>query len=364
MAPAKDYYQVLGVSATATDAEIKKAYRRLAKQYHPDANPNNPKAGERFKEISEAHTVLSDPDQRKKYDMMRKYGAFDGLRERARGASRGAGSRGPSPEEAAGFEGFSGLGGLGDLFSSIFGRGAQEAAQPIELSVEIPLRVAALGGQVAVDVPVREACPTCGGSGGAPGAKVTTCPECKGLGRVQFGQGAFAVSRPCPKCRGKGKVASETCHTCHGEGEVQINKRLMVTVPAGIEAGQQLRLKNQGQRDTSGGQGDLMITFTVQPDAFLRREGMDLVCTIPINVVQATLGTRLKVRTIEDRRVVLKVPAGTQPGRRFRIKGQGVEKNGVRGDQLVQVNVTVPEQLTPEQQDLLRRFAESAGLAF
>src|SRR5262245_49736786 len=195
MAAAKDYYQLLGVSSSATDAEIKKAYRKLAKQYHPDANPNNPKAGERFKEISEAHTVLSDPDQRKKYDMMRKFGAFDGLRTRSRGSSTRGG--GPQPDDSGGFEGFSGLGGLGHLFSSIFGRGKDEAAQPIELQVEIPLRVSALGGQVAVEVPVREACPTCGGSGGAPGAKVTQCPECKGLGRVQFGQGAFAVSRPC-----------------------------------------------------------------------------------------------------------------------------------------------------------------------
>ncbi|HEY2825037.1 MAG TPA: molecular chaperone DnaJ [Gemmatimonadales bacterium] len=361
MAAAKDYYQTLGVGASATEAEIKKAYRRLAKQHHPDANPNNPQAADRFKEISEAHTVLSDPEQRKKYDMMRKYGAFDGLRQRARGTGARGGAQTEGVDTSA-FEGFSGLGGLGDLFSSIFGRGRDDGARPIELSVEIPLRVAALGGQVAVEVPVREACPTCGGSGGAPGAKVSVCPECKGRGTVTFGQGAFAVSRPCPKCRGKGRVASEACHTCHGDGEVQINKRLMVTVPAGIDAGQQLRLKGQGQRDTTGATGDLLITFAIAPDPFLRRDGLDLICTIPINVVQATLGTRIKVRTVEDRRVVLRIPPGTQPGRRFRIKGQGVEKNARRGDQLVEVAVSIPEKLTAEQEKLLKDFAEKAKL--
>jgi molecular chaperone DnaJ len=362
VASAKDYYQILGVGASATEAEIKKAYRRLAKLHHPDANPNKPQAAERFKEISEAHTVLSDPDQRKKYDLMRKYGAFTGA---GRGTARSRGPAGGREEfdTTGGFDGFSGLGGLGDLFSSIFGRGKADGGEPIELAVEVPLRVAVLGGQVAVEVPVREACPACGGSGGAPGSKITVCPECKGRGTVTFGQGAFGVSRPCPKCRGKGRVATEACGTCHGDGEVQVNKRLMVTVPAGIDAGQQMRLRGQGQRDTQGGAGDIVLNFTVQPDAFLRREGLDLVCTVPINLVQAALGSRIKVRTIEDRRVVLRIPPGTQPGRRFRIKGQGVEKNGRRGDQLVEVMVHIPEKLTPEQEKLLKDFAEKAKLA-
>jgi len=362
MPAVKDYYQVLGVPEKAGEPDIKKAYRRLAKQYHPDANPGDNAASERFKEISEAYSVLSDAEKRKQYDTMRRFGAFGGGGFSPRG---GAGA-GQVRVEDFDFGGLGGLGGLGDLFSSIFGRGRKAAApEPIEVVVEIPFRVAALGGKVPVTVGVTEACPTCGGSGAAPGAKVNACQECKGRGTVTFGQGGFAVQRPCPACRGRGKVASESCGKCAGQGEVSVDKRLMVTVPPGTDSGQKARLKGQGQRNAdSGAPGDLLVTFQVQPDRFFRREGLDLHCTVPVNVAQAALGTKLKVSTIEGRKVVLKIPAGTQPGRKFRIKGQGIEKNKRRGDQFVEIAVTIPGKLNAEQEAKLKEFADEVGLKY
>jgi molecular chaperone DnaJ len=363
---AKDFYQVLGVSDSASQDEIKKAYRRLAKQHHPDANPNNAAAAERFKEISEAHSVLSDADKRKQYDQMRRLGAFDGGAPRGPRPAGGA-RRGPATETGGeGFD-FGDLGGLGDIFSSIFGRGRQEEprAEAVETVVEVPFRVAALGGKVNVVLQMTDACPTCSGSGGAPGATWSTCPECNGRGTISFGQGGFAVNRPCPQCRGRGRIPSTPCPTCHGAGEIRADRQVAITVPPGTETGTRVRMRGQGQATRAGAPaGDLLVTFQVQPDRFFHREGLDIVCEVPLNLAQAALGTRLRVRTLDGKKVVLRIPGGTQPGRRFRIKGQGVEKNGVKGDQLVQVQVTVPDQLTPEQQDLLKRFAESAGLPF
>jgi molecular chaperone DnaJ len=365
MATSKNYYQVLGVNDSATDDEIKKAYRKLAKQYHPDANPNDESAAERFKEISEAYSVLSDADQRKKYDTMRKYGAF---------AGGGFGRRTSQPTGGPSFEdidfgnlgGLGGLGGIGDIFSSIFGRGRRDQpVEPIEKVVEIPFRTAVMGGKIPITIPVREACPTCGGSGAAKGAKVATCGECHGRGTVSFGQGGFAVNRPCPACRGKGTIPSQFCDRCGGAGEVDIEKRLMVTVPAGTDSGTRVRLKGQGQRHRSGGApGDLLVTFQVKPDRFFTREGLDLICTVPVNFPQAALGTRVRVRTIDGKRVVLRVPPGTQSGRKFRIKGMGVERNGKRGDQFVEITVSVPEKLDSNQAAKLKEFAEAAGLKF
>ena len=365
---AKDFYQVLGVPDSASQGEIKKAYRRLAKQYHPDANPNNTAAAERFKEISEAHSVLSDSDKRKQYDQMRRLGAFDG--SAARGSRPGAGarpggSRGPNVD-VEGID-FGDFGGLGDIFSSIFGRGRQEEAraETIETVVEVPFRVAALGGKVPVTLQVTGSCPTCVGSGGGPGASWSTCPECNGRGTISFGQGGFAVNRPCPQCRGRGRVPSEPCATCRGAGEIRTERHVVITVPPATETGTRVRVRGQGEPGRAGAPpGDLLVTFQVQPDRFFHRDGLDIGCEVPLNLAQAALGTRLRVRTLDGKKVMLRIPGGTQSGRKFRIKGQGVEKNGVRGDQLVRVQVTVPEHLTPEQQDLLKRFAESAGLAY
>ncbi len=360
MAATKDYYRVLGVAESADKEQVKKAYRSLAKQYHPDANSDNKDAAERFKEVSEAYSVLSDPAQRKKYDMMRRLGAFTG--GRAGGARPGGGQR----FEDFDFGGIGGLGGLGDIFSSIFGRGKRATlVEPIEMTLEVPFRTAALGGKVPVTVSVSEACPTCGGNGAAPGSKISTCEECKGRGTVSFGQGGFAVNRPCPRCRGRGMTASKACKKCGGGGEVDVGKRLMVTVPAGTDSGTKVRLKGQGQRHPTGGKpGDLVVTFEVKPDRFFRREGNDLICTVPINLAGAALGTKIRVRTIEGKRVALRIPAGTQPGRKFRLKGMGIERNGRRGDQYVEVDVTIPENLSDEQEKLLKDFAEAAEMKY
>src|SRR5881396_4143452 len=324
MASSKDYYQILGVSETATTDEIKKAFRRLAKQHHPDRNPSNPQAAERFKEINEAHDVLSDADKRRKYDQLRRYGAYAG----AARPSEGAGG-------AIDFDlsDLSSFGGLGDIFSSIFGRrggggGAggslREEEEEIGTTVSIPFRVAALGGKVPVTLRMPEVCPTCGGSGGAPGATFSTCPECRGRGTISFGQGGFAVQRPCPVCRGRGKVPSQRCPTCQGSGEVRQEKRLTITIPAGTEDGTRLRLKGQGAK----GRGDVVVVIQVEPDRFFRREGLDVIGVVPINLAQALLGSKIKVRTLDGKRVVLKVPPGTQHGQKFRIPGQGIERNG------------------------------------
>jgi len=363
----QDFYQVLGVPDTATPQEIKKAYRRLAKEHHPDANPNNPQAAERFKTISEAHSVLSDADKRKQYDQMRKLGAFDGFRGQGGTSSRrpgpGAPSGGAEEFDIGDMSGY----GLGDIFSSIFGRGRREdnRGETMEAVVEVPFRVAALGGKIPVTLPITESCSACHGSGAAPGAKLETCPECHGRGTVTFGQGGFAVSRPCPQCRGRGKIPSVPCPVCHGAGEIRTQKQVTITVPPATETGHRVRLKGQGEPGRAGAQpGDLIITFQVQEDRFFHRDGLNLICEVPINMVQATLGTRLRVRTLDGQKVVLKIPPGTQPGRKFRIKGLGLEKNGQKGDQLVQIQVTVPEKVAPEAEAKLKEFADTAGIKF
>lgn len=357
---AGDFYTVLGVAETATAAEIKKAYRRLAKQYHPDANPNNPAAAETFKQVSEAHTVLSDPEKRKKYDQMRRLGAFEPRRQPA-GGGRGAGPT----TEGFDFNDFGGMG-LGDIFSSIFGRNAKREeprGESLETTVEIPFRTAALGGKVPVTLTVTEACPGCGGTGAAPGATLSTCSECSGRGTVSFGQGGFAVNRPCPLCRGRGKVASEKCGTCVGAGEVRRERQVMITVPPATDTGTKVRLKGQGAPGRgSAPAGDLLVTFQVEPDRFFQRDGLDIVCQVPINLAQAMLGTKISVRMVDGKKVVLKVPPGTQPGRKFRIKGAGIAKGGQKGDQLVEIEVQLLEKLTPEQEALVKELASSAKL--
>src|SRR6266699_220344 len=361
MAAAKDYYQVLGVPETATVDEIKKAFRRLAKQYHPDRNPNNAQAAERFKEINEAQDVLSDPAKRKRYDQVRRYGAYAGA-----GGARGTGAGAQGPGVDFDLSDLGSFGGLGDLFSSIFGRRSAEGGgraddeDEIETTGAIPFRVAALGGNVPGTLPMAEVCPTCSGSGAAPGATLSTCPECRGRGVISFGQGGFAVNRPCPVCRGRGRVPSERCRTCGGSGGVRVGKRLVLTVPAGTEDGTKLRLRGQGTK----GKGDVVVVLQVEPDRFFRRDGLDVIATVPINVAQAMLGTKIKVKTLDGRRVVLKIPPGTKPGQKFRIVGQGIEKNGRRGDQYVEVHVDIPERLTPEQEAAMKAFADKSGMRY
>lgn len=372
----KDFYAVLGVSASATADEIKKQYRRMAKQYHPDSNPGDEKAAERFKEISEAHNVLGNAEKRKQYDEMRRLGAFDPF---TRGSSRGGGSARPRGSTGSGPGGgprmedfdIGGLGGLGDLFGSIFGGGRQqrpqgpEQGQSVETTLEVPFSVAVLGGKVPIQLEVNEECGTCGGSGAAKGAKVQTCPECSGRGVISFGQGGFAVNRPCPMCLGRGAVPTEKCAACGGAGASRSQKKLLITVPSGTESGSKIRLKGQGGRGVRGGpNGDILITFQVTADPEYDREGLDLIVRAPVNIAQATLGSKVKVHTIDDKTVTITLPPGTPSGKRFRVRGQGVAKDGQRGDLLVEVQLVVPAKLTAAQEKLMKQFAEATDLEY
>ena len=362
----KDYYAILGVDPKADDDAIKKAYRRLAKKYHPDANPDSPRAAERFKEIGEANGILSDPARRKKYDQMRKLGAFG-----FRGARPGS-RPGTQTSSSFSFEDLGGLGGFSDIFSSLFDRGrkgqARKPAGParganVDYTAEVPFMVAATGGKISISVPFNEECATCKGSGGAPGSAWKTCAECRGKGSVSFGQGGFAVNRPCPACMGRGEAADKVCGACAGTGKVHQDRKIQVSVPAGVNSGTKMRLTGQGERGQKGGApGDLIITFKVLPHRFFAREGNDIIVTVPLNLAQAALGSRIRVGTISGRKVVLRIPPGTQPGTRFRIKGQGIEREGRKGDQYVEVKVEVPDSLTEEQEQQIRDFADAAGL--
>ncbi|MEX1183892.1 MAG: J domain-containing protein [Gemmatimonadota bacterium] len=374
----RDYYQLLGVSESASAADIKKAYRKLAKQYHPDANAGDPKASERFKEIGEAYSVLSDDAKRKQYDAMRR-NPFAGMGGMAgRGGTRpGAGGAGPGGFSAEfSFEDLGGVGGLGDIFSSLFDRGGKRRqtktggqrsarGRDVEYLVDISFITAARGGKVQLSVPMTDDCAVCNATGAAPGSKMQACSECGGTGTVTFGQGGFAVSRPCPACLGRGQIPSARCSACGGAGQVREQRQIVVNVPAGVDTGSKLRLSGQGEKGSGGAQpGDLLLTFKVQPHHFFRRDGLDIHCTVPINLAQATLGSKIRVKTVDERKVALRVPPGTQSGTRFRVPGQGIEKAGRHGDQFVQVRVEMPDTLSPDQERIMKEFAEASGLKY
>jgi molecular chaperone DnaJ len=376
----KDFYEILGVKEKATPEEIKKAYRKLAKKYHPDANPGNPGASERFKEIGEAYSVLSDPEKRKQYDQMKRLGAFGfgggtGRGPFSRPPGAGYGTAGGPGGGSFSFEDLSGFGsGLSDLFSSIFDRGKKEPGSPrrgpaqgrnVEYLVEVPFETAVKGGRVTINVPITEECASCGGSGAAPGTSSKSCSECRGSGTVSFGQGGFAVKRPCPACMGRGTIPEKPCTACDGTGTVRQNRKIQVTVPKGAEDGAKVRLSGQGERGKMGGKpGDLVITFKVKPHRFFRRNGLDLEVTVPINIAQATLGSKIRVRTVDGKKVVLRIPPGTQAGTRFRIRGQGVERGGRVGDLFVEVKLEVPETLSDEGRRLMEALADDSALKY
>jgi molecular chaperone DnaJ len=372
----KDFYEILGVGEKAGADEIKKAYRKLAKKYHPDANADDPRAADRFKEIGEAYSVLSDPEKRKKYDQMRRLGAF-GLGGGGRsGARRPGGARGGyQTAQDFSFEDLGGgFGNISDLFSSLFDlgrKGEREAprtrskkkGENVEYVVEVPFLTAVRGGKISVQVAITEECATCGGSGAKPGTSLRRCSECNGTGNVSFGQGGFAVKRPCPACFGRGKIPEQPCASCDGRGSVRQKRTIAINVPAGTDTGTKVRLSGHGERGRGGGPpGDLIITFKVRPHRFFRREGLDIHVTVPINVVQATLGSKIRVRTISGKKVVLRIPSGTQTGTKFRVRGQGVEKGDRVGDQYVEVKVEVPDHLSEEQQKAMEEFADTSGL--
>ena len=369
---AKDYYQVLGVPQDADADTIKKAYRKLARKYHPDANPDDPSAEERFKSISEAYRVVSDPEQRKRYDAMRSAGAGAGF-----GGAGGFGGFGSQPGaggewrtvdfgDMGGAEGFN----LGDLFSSIFGgrqargsgaRGPRKGADR-HIDVRVSFRVAELGGPVEIRVPLEVECPRCEGKGAEPGTKVETCPQCGGSGSVSLVQGGFAVQRPCPRCYGRGTLIEEPCTRCRGEGSVTEPRRIEVRIPALTDDGRRIRMRGQGEPGPAGGPpGDLILTVRVKPDRFFRREGLDIHCTVPITIVQAMLGAKIRVRTIHGTKVEVRVPPGTQSGTRLRLRGQGLEREGAKGDQYVEIQVKVPEKLTDEERELVEQLGQKLG---
>jgi len=373
--PAKDYYQVLGVPEDADESAIKKTYRKLARRYHPDANPDDPSAEERFKEISEAYQVLSDPEKRRQYDRMRKAGAgaygFGG----GRGAPSGAtgGWQTIDLEDLGDLGGSFGGGSFSDLFASIFGQRArgQRSSAPKpqrgadrQVDVRVSFEIAARGGQITVTVPLEETCPRCDGTGAEPGTPVETCPQCGGTGQVSLIQGGFAVQRPCPRCFGRGTLVETPCGECRGEGSVARRKKIRVRIPAGTEDGDRIRLRGKGEPGTAGAPpGDLFLTVRVKPDRFFRRDGLDVTCRVPINIAQAMLGTKVRVRTIQGGKVEVKVPAGTQSGTMLRLKGQGIRKDGEVGDQYVEIEITVPDasQLSDEERALVEELAHKGS---
>ncbi len=354
--PLKDYYKVLGVAENSSPADIKKAYRKLAKKYHPDANQGNPAAAEKFKEISEANRVLSDPADRKRYDQMRRSGGLGAF-----------GSR-PSGGPGAGFKFEDVSGTVGEMFSSIFDWGKTTAesrkktprGDNVRYLVTIPFKTAALGGSVVVNVPITEPCAPCKGTGAASGTQLIKCPECKGTGSVRFGQGGFSMNRPCPNCAGQGKVPETPCKPCDGMGRVKVQRKLDVTIPAGAS---QVRVSGMGEQGPGGGTpGDLIIKLETAPDSFFSLDGLDIHCEVKINVIQAMLGTKVKVRTVGGKKAILTVPAGTSSGTTFALRGYGAKRGDSRGDQIVTLNVKVPKFLSRKGRGLVEELAEAEGI--
>ncbi len=357
----RDYYEVLGVSKTATQDELKKAYRKLARKYHPDLNKDNPEAAEKFKECNEAYSVLSDEQKRAQYDQF----GPEAFENGGMGGGPGAG----------GFGGFGGFGGSGmeDIFDMFFGgqgrggrstnAGPQRGAD-LRFDLEISFEEAAFGIEKEISLKRAERCEHCHGEGAEPGSKVETCPECHGSGYVRFTQntmfGQMVNERPCSRCHGEGKIISDPCRECRGTGTVKKTKKLKVKIPAGVDNGSRLRVGGEGEAGLKGGpSGDLYVYLYVKPHKFFERDGTTVLCEVPINIVQATLGAEIKVPTL-DGQVTMKVPEGTQPGKVMRLKGKGIPslRGGGRGDQLVRMKVVVPTKLTDKQKDALQKFAD------
>ena len=361
----RDYYEVLGVSRSASEDEIKKAYRKLAKKYHPDLNPGNAEAEQKFKEVNEAYEVLSDSNKKARYDQF----GFAGV-----DPNYGAGAGG-----GGGFGGFTDFdfGDLGDIFGSFFGggfggnsrssRSGPQRGESIRVGVTVSFEEAAFGCEKEVTVDRVDQCPTCKGSGCEPGTTPEVCTQCGGSGQVQQRRqtpmGVFATTTTCPKCGGRGKIIHSPCKDCNGTGQQRKRKTIQVNIPAGIDNGQTISLRGQGNAGRNGGPaGDLLITVTVRPHQLFRREGNDVLCEAPITFTQAVLGGEMEIPTI-DGKVKYDIPEGTQTGTTFRLRGKGIPNlNGRgRGDQYVTVYIETPRNLNREQKEALKKFSQSLG---
>ena len=357
----RDYYEVLGVQKGASDPEIKKAYRKLAKENHPDLNPGDAAAEARFKEINEAYEILSDSDKRARYDQF----GFAGVDPNYAAQNGGYGG---------GFDGAFDFGDLGDIFGSFFGGGfgggtrsrtGPQRGESLRMSQTVTFEEAAFGCEKEVSLERVEQCETCKGTGAAPGTSPETCSNCGGTGTVQQRRqtpmGVFATTSPCPRCGGKGKIVSTPCKDCGGNGQVRRRRTVKVSIPAGIDNGQIISLRGQGNAGKNGGPaGDLQIVVTVQPHQLFRRDGSDVYCDAPITFTQAVLGGELEIPTI-DGKVKYDIPEGTQTGTTFRLRSKGIPNvNGRgRGDQFVTVHIETPRNLTREQKDALRKFSDT-----
>lgn len=346
----RDYYEVLGVSRSASGEEIRTAFKRLAMEYHPDRNPGNPAAEDRFKEVAEAYDVLSDPEKRARYDHFGHGG-------------------GPGFDPFAGFGGAASINDIfGEIFGEVFGahRRGQRRARGADLryNLELDLEQAAFGTTARIEIQRPRRCEPCKGSGAKPGTQPRTCPTCGGAGEIRLQQGFFAISRTCGQCRGEGKVVAEKCPTCNGAGGVAVKAAVDVKVPPGVDAGTRLKLRGEGEPapSPSGEPGDLYVVIEVREHPIFQRQDTEVICELPVSIVQAALGASVEVPTLDGPHK-LKIPAGTQPGKTFRLKGKGIAPlgGGGRGDQHVRVQVEIPTRLSPEQRQLLEQFAALSG---
>jgi molecular chaperone DnaJ len=351
----RDYYEILSVTRTATDGEIKSAYRKLAMQYHPDRNPGDKVAEERFKEAAEAYAVLCDPEKRSLYDRF----GHQGVRSAAGG---GAGFDPSVFNEFGDFADILGnMFGFGDLFGNARRRGGPQRGADLRYDLEIAFEESARGVETTIQIPRQETCETCHGSGAAAGSSPTTCGMCRGQGQVRSQQGFFTVARTCPQCQGSGKIITKPCATCRGAGRVSRERKLTVKIPPGIATGQQLRLQHEGEAGSAGGPaGNLYVVVQVQEHEFFRRDGNNLFCEVGVNFTTVALGGEIQVPTLDGQETV-KIPEGTQTGTTLKLRGKGMpDVNGRgRGDLFATVQVHTPKKLTKEQRHLLEQLAKA-----